>query len=272
MRNEEMYKLNDIIVGLTKTIERYKHYLFKKIGNTEALAQTALGQNILKLLNNNNLNVPSDDNPLSNIFRCQNNESGLMLKYDLKKFENFFKENKDIIDFFDKNPDIKLMSKYTDEQNWISQCLIVNIDTYINMFFKLMFNIEYEQDLPRGFNDKPKENFYTKFPILKGKLDYEFFYYQELHSIRNNIIHNGTIVDNKLLNKLAINNSCNDGIAVFIPNFEKIILYALSCLEIIVVANNEFIKNIYLTKDIEQREISHFLTKYREFKEKYPTN
>ena len=137
------------------------------------------------------------------------------------------------------------------------------------MFFKLVFNIKNDKNLPKGFNDNPKSKFYEQFPNLKGKLDFEFTNYNELHALRNNIVHNGMIVDKKLLNKLSIkNDDFNCGISVYLPNFNKIILYTLTCLEIVIVVNKEILKNADLNEQIKSRNISHQLEIYRTNKSK----
>lgn len=266
---EDSYRLNAVVLGLEKVLERFKHYLLKFVSDTNKLINTKIGREILEVIKNGVSN--NSDNPFSKILECQNVKEDLMLNYNLDNFQKFIEENKQIINFFNEDETIKSMSDYAEERRWISQCLLVNVDTYINMFFKLMYNIENDKDLPRGFNDNPKSRFYQDFPSLNGKLDYEFTLYNELHAIRNNIIHNGMIVDEKLLNKLSIDNrSFNNGITMYLPNFDKIVLYALSCLEIVVIVNDEIIKNTYLTNDINKREIFQYLHKYRNYRNKYP--
>ena len=265
LKNEDSYRLNAVVLGLEKVLTRYKHYLLKFTSDTQKLINTQIGQEIMKAIKNDAPN--NSDNQFSKILKYLNVKNDLMLNYNLDNFCKLIKENSEIVNFFNEDETIKSMSDYAEERGWISQCLIVNVDTYINMFFKLMYNIENDKDLPRGFNDNPKSRFYQDFPILNAKLDYEFTVYNELHAIRNNIIHNGMIVDKKLLNKLSIDNgSFNSGITVYLPSFEKIVLYALSCLEIVMIVNDEIIKNTRLAKDIETREIFQYLAKYRNYK------
>ena len=269
MYNNQSFKLNEVVLGLEKVLSRYKYFLNKFLIDNSKLINTPIGQEIIKVIRNGVQDNPDDQ--FSKILSCLNvNNNDLMLNYNLDNFQNFIEENAEAIKIFD-DPTLKLMSDFADEYKWASQCLMINADTYINIFFKLMYNIENDCNLPQGFNDNPKSNFYKKFPELKGKLDYEFALYNELHAIRNNIVHNGMIVDKKLLDKLSIKDDTFTGnISMYLPNFDKVILYSLACLEIVIIVNDEILKNTKLIEEIKKRDVYQYLEKYRDYKEKHP--
>ncbi len=269
MTNKELYKLNEVVLGLEKVLERYKHYLNKFLTDNSKLIETPIGQEIKKVIQSGV--QKNSDNQFSKILKCLNvNNNDLMLNYNLDNFQKFAEKNVDAIKIFD-DPTLKAMSDYAEEYKWVSQCLMVNTDTYINMFFKLMYNIDNDKNLPKGFNDDPKSNFYKKFPELTDKLDYEFHFYNELHALRNNIVHNGMIVDKKLLDKLSVKDDIFDnGISMYLPNFDKIILYTLACLEIVIMVNEEILKDTKLIVAIKKRDVYQHLEKYRDYKEKHP--
>ena len=68
---------------------------------------------------------------------------------------------------------------------------------------------------------------------------------------------------------LLKNGLFNNGISMFLPNFDKVILYTLSCLEIVLVTNTEVLKNTYLMEQITKRKIYQDLEKYHTYKDKY---
>ena len=80
------------------------------------------------------------------------------------------------------------------------------------------------------------------------------------------------IVDKKLLDKLSVKDDIFDnGISMYLPNFDKIILYTLACLHIVITVNNEILKNINLIEQIKNRDIYQYLKKYNVYKNKYFT-
>ncbi|HBP43381.1 MAG TPA: hypothetical protein DD621_01660 [Clostridiales bacterium] len=269
MDNNQSFKLNEVILGFEKILDRYKYFYNKFLMDNSKLINTPIGQEIMKTIQNvvNN----NSDNQFSKILTCVNvNNNDLLLNYNLDNFQNFIEENAKEIKIFN-DPTLKSILDFADNYKWASQCLIVNIDTYINIFFKLLFNIENDTNLPKGFNDSPKTNFYERFPELNGKLDYEFTIYYELHAIRNNIVHNGMIVDKKLLDKLSIKDDTFIGnISMYLHNFNKVILYSLACLDIVVIVNDEILKNNKLMEEIKKRGLYQYLEKYRDYKERHP--
>ena len=49
MTNKELYKLNEVLLGLEKVLERYKHYLNKFLTDNSKLIETPIGQEIMKV-------------------------------------------------------------------------------------------------------------------------------------------------------------------------------------------------------------------------------
>ena len=261
MKIDYKFKLNEIVVGLEKTIIRYERFLKKYLKDHEPLTETPIGKQIMNIIKDNREHKPQ--NLLSEImsFSTAQNKD-LVVNYNLDKIQGFMENNPELIEFFN-DPTIKEISDLTEDYKWMSQCLLVNIDTYINMFFKLLHGIQYEQSLPRGFNDEPKTNFYKKFPTLQGVLDIEFDYYLELHSIRNNIVHNAMFVDDKLISKLSLGLSENTSLGMYLPNFDKVILYGIVCAEIIFVTSEKIFSDINLYEDFKDKDILKYIQNYR---------
>ena len=162
MDNNQSFKLNEVVLGLEKVLSRYKYFLNKFLIDNSKLINTPIGQKIIKVIQKGVQDNP--DNQFSKILSCLNvNNNDLMLNYNLDNFQNFIEENAEAIKIFD-GPTLKLMSDFADEYKWACQCLMINADTYINIFFKVIYNIENDSNLPKGFNDNPKSKFYKKFP------------------------------------------------------------------------------------------------------------
>jgi len=249
MKIIDSFKLNEIVSGLETVIHRNKHYNDKYLkGNEEIMKQDPeLVQRINTVLNNPGQNT--DDNPLREVIECLSAGNKIVFKYKLDKFLKYKNEHPDVIQTFLSDKTIELMSDCANEFRWISQWLIINIDTYMNMFFKIMFN---SSKLPKGF--KPKENYYKSFPLLEGMLDKELDSYDEMHLIRNNIVHNGMIADRDLSRKEIINikNEETD-VSMYIVFPKQIFDYTLSCLRIVQVSNDKILKDDYIAKELHNK-------------------
>lgn len=261
MKIDFKFKLNEIVVGLEKAIIRYERFFQKYLLDHIPIMETPIGKHISNIIHENREHKPN--NILSEIMTfAESTNKDLVVDYHLDKIGEFMDKNPDLIEFFN-DPTIKEISDLTDDYKWMSQCLLVNIDSYINMFFKLLFGIENEKNLPKGFNDDPKSNFYKKFPKLKGFLDTELDYYFELHTIRNNIIHNAMFVDDKLISKLSLDLSHHSDLGMYVPNFDKVILYGIVCAEIVFVSSENLFSDINLYEEFKDKDILNYIKNYR---------
>ena len=261
MKIDYKFKLNEIVIGLEKTIIRYERFFQKYLQAHTPLIETPIGKHISNIIHENREHKPN--NILSEIITfSESPNKDLVVDYNLDKIGDFIDKNPEIIEFFN-DPTIKAMSDLTDDYKWMSQCLLINIDSYINMFFKLLFGIENEKNLPKGFNDDPKSNFYKNFPELQGLLDVELDYYFELHTIRNNIIHNAMFVDDKLISKLSLDLSHHSDLGMYVPNFDKVILYGIVCAEIVFVSSENLFSDINLYEDFKDKDILKYIQNYR---------
>ena len=98
---------------------------------------------------------------------------------------------------------------------------------------------------------------------IQGLLDIEFDYYLELHSIRNNIVHNAMFVDDKLISKLSLGLPGNTSLGMYLPNFDKVILYGIVCAEIVFVTSAKIFSDINLYEDFKDKDILKYVQNYR---------
>lgn len=262
------YKINDIVLGLQGVIEKYNKFLKYYFEENQKLLKTDIGFQILNTFINLDKNN-SEENVFSEILKCSTTPTkDMILEYNLDNFNDFVLNNPEAINIFE-TAELKQMSDLNETYKWISMNLIVNIDTYINMFFKLLLNYNNAESLPKGFNDNPKKFIYEKYSNLKNLCDKEIAYYLDLHSIRNNYVHNAMIIDDKLINKLNLNTDNNKELKMFLPVFDKVILYALACLEIVFIFSDNVFEEINLYDIFKTKPVIEWLEKYRKHKNEH---
>lgn len=253
MIKSDLFKLNEIVSGLEKVIQRNKYYTDKYLQDNKKLLEQdpEFVRQVNMILNNPE--QTKINNPLTELIKSYNVKNKIVFKYKLEKFLEYKEKHPEAINSFLSNKTIEQMSDCGNEFRWITQWLIINIDIYMDLFFKLLLNCK---KIPKGFNDKPKENIYQKFPVLTDMLDSEFDSYIEMHSIRNNIAHNGMIVDNEL-NRTGIINIENDenDVSMYIVFPKQIFEYTISCLRIIRLTNDMILKIDHISKELNKKNI-----------------
>ena len=113
------FKLNEIVVGLEKTIIRYERFLKKYLKDHEPLTETPIGQQIMNIIKDSREHKPQ--NLLSEImFFSTAQNKDLVVNYNLDKIQGFMENNPELIEFF-IDPTIKEISDLTEDYKWMSQ-------------------------------------------------------------------------------------------------------------------------------------------------------
>lgn len=250
LNDRNTYILNEILVRYEKL---YNRYISIKDYYKDISLNLLNDQKIKELILDINSNVDFDK-----VIKSKD----LIFNLDLDKMGKLLLNNPELLNI-KSNELVKQIDLNIENYKWLIKCILVNIDTLINIFFKLLFDVDREDSLPRGLYDNPSIHIYKVFPKLNGILDDELKDLVKLHTLRNNIVHNDLIVDNKLKNKLQLDGEVSDNtIQLFLPDFESVTNHITICLYIIYNCCYSIKTPIDILEKSEDRNIARLLSDY----------